>query len=135
VANTTTSYNRGMRFRKLRIAFSALFGLLAALLIVLWVRSYYCRDVVCPYFNVDNWKSVFISSERGLVAFEYNPADFTIERRATVYYWHLVFVTTCLCALTATWVRSPKSYFSSRNLLIAAMLAVIAVGLISWAAK
>ena len=33
-----------MRFRKLRIAWSVGFGLLAALLIVLWVRSYYSED-------------------------------------------------------------------------------------------
>jgi hypothetical protein len=33
-----------MRFRKLRIAFSAFFALLTALLVVLWVRSYFTTD-------------------------------------------------------------------------------------------
>jgi hypothetical protein len=32
-----------MRFRKLRIAWSVVWGLLAVLLIVLWVRSYWCK--------------------------------------------------------------------------------------------
>jgi hypothetical protein len=35
-----------MRFRKLRIAWSAWWGLLTVLLIVMWVRSYYRFDVV-----------------------------------------------------------------------------------------
>src|SRR4051812_15297253 len=33
-----------MRYRKLRIAWSVGWGLAAVLLIVLWVRSYWCRD-------------------------------------------------------------------------------------------
>jgi|SRR3954454_1021012 hypothetical protein len=33
-----------MRFRKLRIAWSVFWGLSAVLLIVLWVRSYWCND-------------------------------------------------------------------------------------------
>ena len=33
-----------MKYRKLRIAWSAFWGLAAVLLIVLWVRSYYCPE-------------------------------------------------------------------------------------------
>ena len=35
-----------MRFRKLRIAWSVVWGLAAVLLIVLWVRSYWWHDCV-----------------------------------------------------------------------------------------
>jgi hypothetical protein len=35
-----------MRFRKLRIAWSVLLGVLAALLIALWVRSYWYIDII-----------------------------------------------------------------------------------------
>jgi hypothetical protein len=35
-----------MRFRKLRIAWSVLWGLAAVLLIALWVRSYHHVDIV-----------------------------------------------------------------------------------------
>src|SRR5689334_19264816 len=34
-----------LRFRKLRIAWSVFWGLACVLLIVLWVRSYWCSDV------------------------------------------------------------------------------------------
>ena len=35
-----------MKYRKLRIAFSAVCGIICLLLIALWVRSYYTIDVV-----------------------------------------------------------------------------------------
>jgi hypothetical protein len=38
------SSNAQMRFRKLRIAWSVAWGLLAVLLVVLWVRSYWHQD-------------------------------------------------------------------------------------------
>src|SRR6476620_7609681 len=37
-------YNRGMRFRKLRIAWSVMCGIACVLLIVLWVRSYWWSE-------------------------------------------------------------------------------------------
>jgi hypothetical protein len=41
--------NTPMRFRKLRIGWSVVWGMLAVLLIVLWVRSYsWCDNVVGP---------------------------------------------------------------------------------------
>src|SRR6185369_6057413 len=33
-----------MRFRKLRIAWSVFWGVVAVLLVVLWLRSYWCND-------------------------------------------------------------------------------------------
>src|SRR5690349_13539570 len=35
-----------MKFRKLRIAWSVFWGLACVLLVVLWVRSYWCADTV-----------------------------------------------------------------------------------------
>src|SRR6476620_9350131 len=42
----TAWYNPGMKFRKLRIAWSVFWGLACVLLIVLWVRSYWWVDMV-----------------------------------------------------------------------------------------
>ena len=47
-----------MRFRKLRIAWSVFWGLAAVLLIVLWVRSYFCNE--CIYRKV-NRRTLFRS--------------------------------------------------------------------------
>jgi hypothetical protein len=46
-----------MRFRKLRIAWSVVWGIVAVLLIVLWVRSYWCFDTcsVCFDGNRGHW--------------------------------------------------------------------------------
>src|SRR5262249_23736797 len=42
----TLNHNTPMRFRKLRIAWSVAWGIAAALLIVLWVRSYWWADTI-----------------------------------------------------------------------------------------
>ena len=56
-----------MRYRKLRIAWSVGWGLLAVLLCVLWVRSYYWADVLAGSRS----KSIFFMTgvERGTVGF------------------------------------------------------------------
>src|SRR5262245_29601925 len=54
-----------MRFRKLRIAWSVAWGLLAALLIVLWVRSYRYYDMVQIKTT---WRLLQIHSNCGRVA-------------------------------------------------------------------
>ncbi len=53
-----------MKHRKLRIAWSVAWGIVAVLLVVLWVRSCWQFDVVMmtPY-------SIMVTSNRGLVAF------------------------------------------------------------------
>src|SRR5690349_1139434 len=54
-----------MRFRKLRFAWSVMWGLACVLLIVLWVRSYYHNDVV---YNVDkNLVETCLGSNAGTV--------------------------------------------------------------------
>ncbi len=47
-----------MRFRKLRIAWSVVWGLFAVLLILLWVRSYWCSDCFgfSPTFGIGTLK-------------------------------------------------------------------------------
>ena len=57
-----------MRFRKLRIAFSATCGIACVLLIVLWVRSYRWAD--CMYWNIVGHRSALVASTHGrLVAY------------------------------------------------------------------
>jgi hypothetical protein len=48
-----------MRFRKLRIAWSVVWGIAAVLLVVLWVRSYWWADYVQP------WQKHTVVSLRG----------------------------------------------------------------------
>src|SRR6266850_7721836 len=76
-----------MRFRKLRIAFSATCLIACVLLIVLWVRSYWCVDVVSGYHSK---LLVFgLGSERGNVGCEWmsNPTSIfqVTEWRARSY--------------------------------------------------
>src|SRR5947208_1113873 len=52
-----------LRYRKPRIAWSVFWGLACVLLIVLWVRSYWRRDIV-EHINENN-TSIAISSHRG----------------------------------------------------------------------
>jgi hypothetical protein len=59
----------GMRYRKLRIAWSVAWGLAAVLLIVLWVRSYWCAEVVAR-FN-PNWR-LNVGSNHGVIYFVYD---------------------------------------------------------------
>src|SRR5262245_14720252 len=60
-----------MRFRKLRIAWSVVWGLLAVLLIVLWVRSYWWRDIVEKLTASQRFQ---IESRTGRISFwQFNP--------------------------------------------------------------
>jgi hypothetical protein len=52
-----------MRFRKLRIAWSVVWGLLAVLLIVLWVRSYWWSDTA--FGPLSKSRAVLLSSRHG----------------------------------------------------------------------
>jgi hypothetical protein len=54
-----------MRFRKLRIAWSVMWSLLAVLLVVLWVRSYW--QAGC--FGCQSRPSFFIHSQRGQLTY------------------------------------------------------------------
>jgi hypothetical protein len=143
-----------MRFRKLRIAWSVVCGILCLLLTALWVRSYLRWDVVCQ----DKWAAfIAVSSSRGyvqLVAAD-NPLQsqaqgWTISRRPllirfprfktnTGFAWsatpnamsltvpHWLLVLCCLLLSTTPWIHWR---FSLRTLLIATALVAGVLGLL-----
>jgi len=135
-----------MKYRKLRIAWSVVWGLLAVLLIVFWVRSYSWSDCI--------WTShVGMCSATGVaqLAVRSKPSNY-LERQWTsapaktsifisprfafrpaanlsyvnVPYWFLILTFSILAA--APWIRR----FSLRTLLIATTLVAIVLGLIVW---
>src|SRR5262245_32774785 len=75
-----------MKYRKLRIAWSVVWGVVAVLLCVLWVRSYWLSDNLVEV--VPSFESQFIVSERGTVLVSYRwvtvPSDALSEGW---YYW------------------------------------------------
>jgi hypothetical protein len=143
-----------MRFRKLRIAWSVFWGVLTALLIVLWVRSYWWEDAF--YGNAGTlevrsaaghimfhqrplpqrspgWthESGLITGRRGFgmchLGFWYlNNSEFTT---AITSYWFPVL----LSAITATlsWIRWSRR-FGLRTLLIATTLVALVLGWVVW---
>src|SRR3954469_13810361 len=64
-------YNRGMRFRKLRIAWSVFWGLAAVLLVMLCMRSYWWQDGFA-YDRTSGLTSIYISTCPGGFWFETN---------------------------------------------------------------
>ena len=54
-----------MKYRKLRIAWSVAWGMVAVLLCVMWVRSYWVTD--SAEYLVPNWRDFAIGSARGYV--------------------------------------------------------------------
>jgi hypothetical protein len=145
-----------MRFRKLRIAWSVFWGVLAVLLIGLWVRSYWYREgwvrqsagVQVEVMSHDGlfrwvsragynakwdypWKSVsdpILYSQRRPF-FYYIPMIQTGATTPNIFvpYWFSSFVAVALSA--TPWLRVPKR-FSLRTLLIATTLVAVVLGLI-----
>jgi hypothetical protein len=150
-----------MKFRKLRIAWSAACGTACVLLIVLWVRSYMWGGSLV---YVDSTKAcISVISDRGILVFAHNDrVDFVSAPSSwkhfswpsegqykafvwtswlddwhgnggfvTVPYWLLVF-------LAGTFSTIPclcgRRRFSLRTLLIATTLVAVALGTIVWLA-
>jgi hypothetical protein len=147
-----------MRYRKLQIAWSVGWGLLAVLLIVLWVRSYYVFD----YVSRINAFSTTIGSNAGALSFE--QVDLKLERgvssrshgwrhkavkpsqlptgfswrhvpslgtlRIQIPYWPLFVATAAAATFPGVAWR-----FSLRTLLIATTLVAVLLGLIVYAAR
>jgi hypothetical protein len=125
-----------MRFRKLRIAWSVMFGTACVLLIVLWVRSHQYPDV--KYVNLPNGRKLnitsavgkfFISSVTitktgiaGILATKEN-ADWQV----IIPQWGVVVMVTSIAA--APWL--PRTY-DPRKPLVATTLVAIALGFIVW---
>jgi hypothetical protein len=149
----------GMRFRKLRIAWSVVWGLAAALLIVLWVRSYSWFDLysVRPLggheFQIDQSAGkirILISSILDAsqpVGFRSFPLTDDLidndqttpvfgtwrERSIRVIHGPHWFAVMLSCAFAMLpWACSR---FSLRTLLIATTLVAVVLGLIVWLLK
>jgi hypothetical protein len=135
-----------MRFRKLRIAWSVVWGLLAVLLIVLWVRSYWWTDlinltVVSTEGNLYVYSDISLTAEisskwEGMPRYERwwghsFPAGLVTMGGIAFFgvpfipYWTLVLAS----AATATITLLPNR-FSLRTLLIATTLIAVALAVI-----
>ena len=144
-----------MRFRKLRIAWSLTWGVVAALLFVLWVRSYWYADSVISVTATGS--SVRVTNFNGSVEYIGNTRYFPGQRvewrlaespenaplrwiptkhgfawvrgAVIIPYWSAFVLSTMLC--TVVWVPWSRR-FSLRTLLIATTLVAALLGLIIW---
>jgi hypothetical protein len=148
-----------MKYRKLRIAWSVAWGVIAVLLCVLWMRSYWWTDRI-EY--VETWETTRVESSVGKTsfiqfhydvamlgdsacritadrvaasddepdpAFEFHWMEFDSDIRVTIPTWLLVSLFAALAVLP--WLRFR---FSLRTLLIVTMLVAVVLGLIVWLA-
>jgi hypothetical protein len=153
-------WQRPMRFRKLRIAWSVVCGILCLLLILLWVRSYRWTDSI-NYINSSK-ASTGLLADSGVVVFVYTDTiqfksngscwnyfryepggQYDAFDRAlwsnqwmgtggfyTLPFWALV---TLLAAFAAVpWLSRLRWRFSLRTLLIATTLFATMLGLLGW---
>lgn len=148
-----------MRYRKLRIAWSVLWGLLAIVLIAWWVRSYWWVDLVsAPVTKSTNF---VLSSMPNGFGFGFVGKSSTVmptwmsnwtaewlevgeraDRSDFLTYFQLYHGVVGMpywfgLLLSATFAAAPwlRWRFSLRTLLIATTLIAVALGLIMWAAK
>jgi hypothetical protein len=145
-----------MRYRKLRIAWSAGWGLAAVLLIVLWVRSYRGSDVV--YRQTTITRTVF-SSAVGVIgvsrsifeavqpAWGWNRIELmpglplpTWELRSDnngtrLRFPHRLPIAISGVLMVAPWIRQLRWRFSLRTLLIATTLVAVVLGGIVWLSR
>jgi hypothetical protein len=149
-----------MRYRKLRIAWSVLWGLACVLLIALWARSYWRWDTIggvgpsseysfCSMHGfLTVWGSPNLLRPQGLTELVYvnrpaGPKPFVSPWRP--YYMDVptsgenlmipiwIFVLVFGTAASTPWIPW-SNRFSLRTLLIATTLGAVVLGLIVWAA-
>jgi hypothetical protein len=142
-----------MRFRKLRIAWSVVWGVVAALFLVLWVRSYWSFDVLerassksyvevrsncgAIYTDFQNppplppplgrdpaWMFTVYPASRGL-----HPT-LAAESLFSIPYWSGALVSGLL--ITAPWTARLRWRFTLRTLLIVTTAVATVLGLIVW---
>ena len=144
--------------RTLRIAFSAVCGIICVLLIVLWVRSYSVTDVVYGWFPLPGYLQLNLSSgqvkliangERQKPEWHYESQEsyplrqtwiFKLDMSSrfgwwldiTVPHWFTVLLTAALSA--APWIRWSKR-FSLRTLLVVVTLAAVLLGVVVYAIR
>jgi hypothetical protein len=147
-----------MKYRKLRITWSVAWGIVAVLLCVLWVRSYWWTDSI-EY--VESFVSTTVESSLGITsfrrfhsdlailgpnywrvdaalvtasddefdsAFKFRWKDFDSDIWVTMPTWLIVSLTAVLASLP--WL--PLKRFSLRTLLIKTTLVAVVLGLIVW---
>ncbi len=145
-----------MKQRKLRIAWSVAWGIVAMLLVGLWVRSYWTLDGL---FRVNSSYRASLYSSNGSISFTRIPKLFA-NPRATKTEWYVshddqmfafkdwtwdfsstgqvvqipLWLPTIFVALmcTASWLPIWSNRFSLRALLIATTLIAVGLGLIVW---
>lgn len=148
-----------MKYRKLRIVWSVAWGLVASLLCVLWVRSYWWYDLkqgggitsangclhvgrevkLTWYADSTPIKPEIITHEFGFTTI--TTVGPTVGSTAVpvggggigLPYWLLVM--SALALVVAPWIRQLPYRFSLRALLIATTLVAVGLGLIVWAMR
>jgi hypothetical protein len=136
-----------MRYRKLRIAWSVACGVLAVLLIVLWVRSYWFIDIVhlsrrslvsmtgelLVVEHINRYGITDLKASKGeprlhIWGTSYVAGEVIVEligKRLTLPFWFTITATSLATAMP--WIRWR---FSLRTLLIATTLVAVVLGLI-----
>jgi hypothetical protein len=141
-----------MRFRKLRIAFSATCAIACVLLIVLWVRSFWWVDIALNILGHDlasvhgnaviddticfttvDKKIIYLGGDTTdrFYAISISLANVAHVRQGkgiAVPYWALVFPLAVITS--APWLRQMHWRFSLRTLLIAMTLVAVVLGLV-----
>jgi hypothetical protein len=151
-----------MRFRKLRIAWSVLCGLMAVLPIVLWVRSYFIRDIawlptsrisaemnslcgravlvfpVDTHMLGDQFKTNHAKVNLGDTSrIENNILRIVVIRQSNlteiqIPFWCPALI--CVAFGTAPWLHYQRKY-TLRTLLIVTTLVAVVLGLIVWTVR
>ena len=140
-----------MRFRKLRIAWSVLWGLAAVLLIVLWVRSYRVADAVqwatsTGIFTATSATGVIGVSKTNHVGVQKRTWNSLEIMHGTLRAWSVssdsngtylrfphrwpLLIFAIFAAVP--WINQLTRRFSLRTLLIATTLVAVVLGLIVW---
>jgi hypothetical protein len=135
-----------MRFRKLRVAWSVAWGVLAVLLCVLWVRSYTWTDIITykrltsskgwvyanQGFNCPDGMGEEFSYPSGYWKMRFNGVRVVPIGPRGIAIPYLLLVALTLLAAGTPWIRHFKWHFSLRTLLIATTLVAMVLGIIVW---
>jgi hypothetical protein len=126
-----------MRFRKLRIAWSVGWGVVALLLIALWVNSYGSNQGWNTLTRINHRILYYLSLEgvTSIRIFKLGEAKFSLnwERPpdVVIHHWNAVLISAAIATLP--WL--PIRRFSLRTLLIAMTLVAAVLGLIVYASR
>jgi hypothetical protein len=150
-----------MRYRKLRIAWSVAWGVVAVLLCVLWVRSYWICDEVAKVDGMGYFPtlgsnsgtvyyarskiSIFLSPDSPIYSQSWTYRCQDATKPQTLFRWSpnsewyvSIYVPYWLPVLVTVAIAAGlwlPSRFSLRTLLIATTLVAVALGLIVWVSR